>query len=105
MAFTPENSDASVVLLARQSDDGGWDTYKIVVNARGRWLVYREETSSWRLVGQGEARVDLRGTVNDAGDTDLGFGAGCASAGSCWAANPPRAKSSAHTSATTTRKR
>lgn len=75
VAFTPENSDASVVLLARQSDDGGWDTYKIVVNARGRWLVYREETSSWRLVGQGETRVDLRGTVNDAGDTDLGFGA------------------------------
>lgn len=105
MAFTPENSDASVVLLARQSADGGWDTYKIVVNARGRWLVYREETSSWRLVGQGEARVDLRGTVNDAGDTDLGFGARLCIGWELLGGKPAPAKSSAHTSATTTRKR
>lgn len=75
VAFTPENSDASALLLARRTADGGWDTYKILVNAEGRWLVYREENYSWRLVGKGQTGVDLRGTVNDAGDTDLGFGA------------------------------
>ena len=75
VAFTPENSDASALLLARRAADGGWDTYKILVNAEGRWLVYREENYSWRLVGKGQTGVDLRGTVNDAGDTDLGFGA------------------------------
>lgn len=75
VAFTPENSDASVVLLARHAADGGWDTYKIVVNARGRWLVYREENSSWRLAGEGETGADLSGTINDDSDVDLGFGA------------------------------
>lgn len=105
VAFTPENSDAPALLLARRSAGGGWDTYKILVNAEGRWLVYREENSSWRPVAKGRTEVDLQGTVNDAGDTDLGFGAGYASAGSCWAANPRRARSSAHTSATTTRRR
>lgn len=54
VAFTPENSDASALLLARRAADGGWDTYKILVNAEGRWLVYREENYSWRLVGKGK---------------------------------------------------
>ena len=75
VAFTPENSDAPALLLARRSAGGGWDTYKILVNAEGRWLVYREENSSWRPVAKGRTEVDLQGTVNDAGDTDLGFGA------------------------------
>lgn len=74
-AFTPENSDAPALLLARRSAGGGWDTYKIVVNGRGRWLLYREQTSSWQLVAEGTCSVDLRGTLNDASDTDLGFGA------------------------------
>lgn len=73
-AFTPENSDASALLLARNTPEGGWDTYKIVVNARGSYLVYREENFSWRLVDQGTTHAELSGTVNDPGDTDLGFG-------------------------------
>ena len=75
VAFTPENSDAPALLLARRSAGGGWDTYKILVNAEGRWLIYREENSSWRPIAKGRTEVDLQGTVNDAGDTDLGFGA------------------------------
>lgn len=88
VAFTPENSDAPALLLARRSAGGGWDTYKILVNAEGRWLVYREENSSWRPVAKGRTEVDLQGTVNDAGDTDLGFGGPAVLGWSCWAANP-----------------
>lgn len=70
VAFTPENSDASTVLLSR-----GESVYKIVVNAEGRYVVYTEDNSSWMLVTQGVVDVDIVGSVNDQSDSDLGFGA------------------------------
>ena len=106
MAFTPENSDAPALLLARRSAGGGWDTYKILVNAEGRWLVYREENSSWRPVAKGRAEVDLQGTVNDAGDTDLGFrGPAVHRLGVAGRQTRAGRGAPAHTSATTTRRR
>lgn len=75
LAFAVENSDAPSMLLARQSAEGKWNTYKIIVNAEGRYRIYREENFSWRLIDKGQTEVDLQGTVNNPADTDLGFGA------------------------------
>src|SRR5690606_2034038 len=40
VAFTPENSDASILLLSRKNKKGGYDNYKIAVNAQGKYTVY-----------------------------------------------------------------
>lgn len=72
-AFSPENSDAASLLLAREVAKDRFETYKIVVNVQGKWLVYKEETSSWRLVGNGEVKGELAGTINDDSDADTGF--------------------------------
>lgn len=70
-AFTPENSDASVILLNR-----GKNTYKLVVNAAGKWVLSRLENNSWHNLSCGEASAfDLSGTVNDDSDADNGFAA------------------------------
>ena len=70
-AFTPENSDASVLLFKR----AGW-TYKLVVNAAGKWVLSRLENNSWLNISEGDAsEFDLAGTVNDDSDTDTGFAA------------------------------
>jgi len=43
-AFTPENSDASVMLLNRTTGkDGVSQNYKFVINANGKFTVYKEE--------------------------------------------------------------
>lgn len=74
-AFTPENSDASAVLFARQKKDGSFDTYKALVNPQGKYLLYQERGTSWVLIDKGTVPVDLEGTVNNDKDSDLGFGA------------------------------
>lgn len=70
-AFTPENSDASVLLFNRSNS-----TYKLVVNAAGKWVLSRLENNSWHNLSNGEAsRFDLAGTINDDSDSDTGFAA------------------------------
>ena len=70
-AFTPENSDASVLLFKRAK----W-TYKLVVNAAGKWVLSMLENNSWHIISEGKvAEYDLAGTVNDDSDTDTGFAA------------------------------
>ena len=76
VAFTPENSDASVLLLSREGKSGKQDNYKIVVNATGTYLVYREENYSWRLIHKGITNdIEVDGTVNQEDDKDLGYSA------------------------------
>ncbi len=75
-AFTTENSDASVLLLNRTGSKGDSRSYKIAVNADGKYTVYKEERYSWVLVDKGTTPdLEVVGTVNDDGDTDLGFAA------------------------------
>lgn len=74
-AYTPENSDASVLLINRGGCSQGAANYKLVVNALGKYMVYKEETSSWKLIAKGDSKVELVGTINDDSDTDLGFAA------------------------------
>lgn len=74
LAFTPENSDGTSVLVARPDDKGGFDTYKLVVNGLGRYSLYREQGSSWVPVDSGVVPVDCEGTVNKSGDRDTGYG-------------------------------
>lgn len=70
-AFTPENSDAAVLLVSRKGNN-----YKIVVNANADYLLYREETLSWNLIDKGVTpNVEVVGTINDDSDTDTGFAA------------------------------
>lgn len=76
VAFTPENSDASILLLSRKKESGAFDNYKIVVNAKGRYTVYHEENYSWKLIYQGVTEdVEVVGTVNNGKDKDLGYSA------------------------------
>jgi len=76
VAFTPENSDASVLLLSRNTKEGAKNNYKIVVNAAGNYLVYREENFSWRLLHKGiTPDVEVAGTINREDDEDLGYSA------------------------------
>lgn len=73
-AYTPENSDAVGVLIGRRNDSGDYDSYKFTINANGDYTLYREEAMSWVLVDSGKTDVQTVGTVNNPGDTDLGFG-------------------------------
>lgn len=76
VAFTPENSDASILLLSRQNKGGSFDNYKIAVNAYGKYTVYREENYSWKLIHQGVTEeVEIAGTINQEKDDDLGYSA------------------------------
>lgn len=71
-SFTPENSDAPAIMFARE--DGA--VYEMVVNADGKYILYREEGYSWHLIDRGEAEaLCVRGTLNDDEDTDIGFSA------------------------------
>ena len=74
ISFTPENSDAAALLLSR-GKPGKWDNYQVVINAEGEYVIYREYTNSWHLVGSGKTAVELDGTINDVSDTDRGFSA------------------------------
>jgi len=76
VAFTPENSDASILLLSRKNKKGGYDNYKIAVNAQGKYTVYHEENYSWRLIHKGvTSDVEVVGTINNGKDKDLGYSA------------------------------
>lgn len=76
IAFTPENSDAFVLLLSREYKNGNSNNFKIVVNAEGKYLVYREENYSWRLLQKGTTpAIELVGTINQERDEDLGYAA------------------------------
>src|SRR5690606_27819940 len=76
VAYTPENSDASILLFSRKGKSGVYNNYKIAVNAHGRYTVYREENYSWRLIHSGvTSEVEVAGTINDEKDTDLGYAA------------------------------
>lgn len=69
-AFTPENSDAFAVLFSRP----GGGNYEIVVNALGKYVLYREEGYSWHKIASGvTADLEVSGTVNNDRDKDLGF--------------------------------
>ena len=71
-AFTPENSDAAAILFARQ--DGS--EYEVVVNALGKYVVYKEEGYSWHVIDAGVTNdVEVAGTINNDKDKDLGFSA------------------------------
>lgn len=74
VAFTPENSDASILLLSRKDNLGNWKNYKIAVNAHGKYTVYVEENYSWKLIHKGiSTDVEISGTVNNEKDKDLGY--------------------------------
>lgn len=74
VAYTPENSDASSVLINRKTTKGCCCTYKVVVNANGAYLLYKEETSSWKLIGEGKANdLEVVGSINNSDDEDTGF--------------------------------
>src|SRR5690606_21276983 len=76
VAFTPENSDASILLLSRKNKKGGYDNYKIAVNAQGKYTVYHEENYSWRLIHKGvTSDIEVVGTINNEKDKDLGYSA------------------------------
>lgn len=74
-AYTPENSDASVLLINRRGCGNESANYKLVINALGKYMVFKEETASWKLIAKGDSNVELVGTVNDDSDVDLGFAA------------------------------
>ena len=70
-AYMALNSDASALLLYRE----GKGTWKIVVNAVGRWQVYELDRNSWHLTAEGTQADELEvvGTVNYNDDEDYGF--------------------------------
>jgi len=71
-ALTTENSDASVILLARHR----CPQYKIVVNGAGKYTVYEEDNISWKKVYEGlTSDIDLVGSLNQDNDEDVGFSA------------------------------
>ena len=75
-AFTPQNSDASAMLLNRANSVGESRNYKITVNAKGQYTIYKEERYSWVLIDKGTtANIEVAGTVNNDKDQDLGFAA------------------------------
>lgn len=70
-AFTVENSDAAQLQFQRRGE-----TYKVSVNAEGRWTLYRLENWSWNLLSSGTTDVlEVKGTVNNDLDKDEGFAA------------------------------
>lgn len=76
VAFTPENSDASILLVSRRDQSGSFNNYKIVVNAEGKYTIYREENYSWRLIHKGITEdIEVAGTINNENDKDLGYAA------------------------------
>lgn len=69
-SFTPENSDAPVFLFARP----GGATYKLAVNAKGRYTVYRQDGWAWHKIGEDDTTdLEVVGTVNSDKDKDLGY--------------------------------
>lgn len=73
LAFTPENSDGTSLLIARPKANGSYDVYKFVANANGKYDIYREVGSSWVKTSNGEIPVEIAGTVNQKDDTDTGY--------------------------------
>lgn len=73
VSYSPENSDAVQILLAR----AGKGIWKITVNAKGDYTVYEEDGFSWKpLVWEyDKATVQTVGSVNNQKDTDLGYSA------------------------------
>lgn len=73
VAYSPQNSDASGILVSRP----GKGTYKVVVNAAGDYTVYEEVCSSWHMLAweYGKAQTELLCTINDSKDNDLGYSA------------------------------
>lgn len=76
-AFTPENSDASVMLFSR----GDGKMYEVIVNANGRYIVYEDVRHSWHTIGSGSVAAYVSGTINNDKDEDLGY---CASVNVPW---------------------
>jgi hypothetical protein len=75
-AFTPKNSDASVMLLNRTDKNGISQNFKFVVNAAGKYTIYQEENYSWVLIDKGITKhIDVDGTINDDDGDDVGFAA------------------------------
>ena len=69
-AFSTENSDAPFFHFARP--DG--TVYGLVVNAKGKYVLYRSENWSWHKIDAGvTGDLEVSGTVNDDSDKDLGF--------------------------------
>ena len=73
LAFTPENSDGTSILIARLQENGEYDTYKFAVNALGKYDLYREVGSSWVKANSGIIPVECVGSVNQRGDKDTGY--------------------------------
>lgn len=70
-AFTPENSDASVMLFSRA--DG--KVYEVLVNANGNYLLYEDVRYSWHQLASGSVAAYVSGTLNNDKDEDLGYSA------------------------------
>ena len=70
-AYMAPNGDASVLLLHRE----GKGTWKIVVNAEGRWQIYELDRNSWHITAEGTQadEIEVIGTVNNNEDVDYGF--------------------------------
>lgn len=70
-AYMAPNGDASVLLLHR----AGKGTWKILVNAIGRWQIYELDRNSWHLTAEGTHadEMEVIGTVNNNEDVDYGF--------------------------------
>lgn len=69
-SFTPENSDAAAILFSR----AGKGNYEVVVNAEGRYTLYKEEGYSWHIIDQGfTPDIEVAGTINNDKDKDLGY--------------------------------
>lgn len=70
-AYMAPNGDASVLLLHRE----GKGTWKIIVNAEGKWQIYELDRNSWHLTAEGTQadEIEVLGTVNKNDDVDHGF--------------------------------
>ena len=61
------------MLIGREKANGEFDIFRTVVNAAGKYNIYRQQGSSWVLIDSGTIPVKCNGTVNDPSDVDKGF--------------------------------
>ncbi|GHU67310.1 hypothetical protein FACS189413_01840 [Bacteroidia bacterium] len=79
IAFQALNSDAIDFLFYRKNTKTGKsETYRLAVNAKGVFSLFKEQTNSWVPQDASDVKdivVDLNGTINNDKDEDLGFAA------------------------------
>ncbi|MDR1682204.1 MAG: glycoside hydrolase, partial [Candidatus Symbiothrix sp.] len=79
IAFQPLNADATDFLFYRKDTKTGKnDIYRLVINAKGVFSLFREQNNSWipqDVSAVKDITTDLNGTINKDTDEDLGFAA------------------------------